>query len=128
MSIWWEGDPHRLALERAVVTANSNARFARAGNEIVFLESIVANGIVYDLRFTYPPDFPNSPIRVHLLRPSLPKSALIHRYVDGSLCLHGPGEWAPTHTGVWTRSRAIAWIGALVNFSRTGQWRPTPSR
>jgi len=123
---WVQRSPQRFHVELQVLQAAANGRFVRVANHLAWEEEVRAGGARFALRITYPEDFPFAAPRVFLLYPSLPVSVAVHRYVDGSLCLHGPDEWHPTNTGVWVRGRAIAWINALVEFSATGIWPAKP--
>ena len=119
---WAERNPARLDLEMMLLDATAHGRFVRVGQSIGFEEEIIHDGIKYALRIVFPDDYPYSPPRTHLLYPALPITATIHRFADGGLCLFGPDEWRPTQTALWVRNRAVAWIGALRNFSATGTW------
>lgn len=119
---WYERDPQRLAVEVELLRATSNGAFARAGNELVFEEDLYVDGVEFGIRILFPDNFPFAPPRAFLLRPDLPASVEVHRFVDGALCLHAEDEWTPRCTGLWIRNRAVAWVHALVTFSNTGHW------
>lgn len=119
---WAERDPGRLDLEMRLLGAAAHGRFVRVGQSVAYEEEVVHDGVRFGFRIVFPDDYPYSPPRTHLLRPPLPVTSEIHRFVDGALCLFGPDEWHPNQTGLWVRNRTVAWIGALRNFSQTGAW------
>ncbi len=119
---WAERDPARLQLEMKLLGTAANGRFVRVSGSLAYDEDVVAEGTRFGLRLVYPANFPFEPPRAHLRFPSLPVTAAVHRFVDGGLCLHGPDEWHPSQTGLWLRNRAIGWLAALLEYSRTGVW------
>lgn len=120
---WWRRDPRRLAIEREVVKNATSGRLGRLPDDsIVIDEDMVVAGIRFGLRIRYPETFPAECPVATLLYPELPVTAKAHRYTDGSLCLHAPGDWHPQRTALWLRNRAAAWMNALVVFSATGSW------
>lgn len=119
---WAERDPARLRLEMNLLAAAAHGRFVRVGGHVAFDEDLVAGGVQFGLRLVYPGAFPFEPPRAFLRFPALPVTSVVHRYQDGSLCLHGAHEWHPNQTGLWVRGRAIAWIHALCEYARSGVW------
>lgn len=124
---WAERYPWRLQLEMKLLSTAGNGRFVRVSGALAYDEEVVAQGTRFGLRLIYPDNFPFEPPRAHLLYPSLPITAQVHRFIDGGLCLHGAAEWHPTQTGLWLRNRAIAWVAALLQYSRTGVWPESPT-
>jgi hypothetical protein len=57
-----------------------------------FDEAFLIEGVVFEIRVVFTGSFPYEAPRVFLLRPALPSFVEVHRFNDGSLCLHGPGE------------------------------------
>ncbi len=87
-----------------------------------FDEAFLIEGVVFEIRVVFTGSFPYEAPRVFLLRPALPSFVEVHRFNDGSLCLHGPGEWTPLKTAAWIRTRALLWAHCIVEFSKTGVW------
>lgn len=63
---------------------------------------------------------------VRVLSPSLidpPKLSDVHRYKDGTLCLHLRGEWNPT---LFVAEKIISWVSEWLVFYEgwlvTGEW------
>lgn len=119
---WWRFDSQRFALEVDLLRRASNGSFGRIGEVLVFDEELLVDGLRFGIRILFPDNFPFAPPRAFLLRPELPASLDIHRFVDGGLCLHASDEWTPRCTGLWLRNRAAAWVHAVAEFSNTGEW------
>ncbi len=120
---WVAERPNLLRLEMELARGLTSGRIARDGATIVFEEEIRAHGVSFGYQIRYAPDHPFTAPTVLLLWPDLPKTREVHRFSDGSLCLHAEEEWLPTRTGaLWLRNRAVAWIVAVGDFSRTGVW------
>jgi hypothetical protein len=119
---WWMTNPQLLRIEMNLAHAATGGRVVRSGDTIYYEEQISADGVRFAYRMRYADDHPHSAPRVYLLHPELPHIAEIHRFSDGALCLFGAEEWHPTFTGLWVRNRVAAWVGALIQYSRTGVW------
>ena len=120
---WVSERPALFRAEQELTQRFTNGRIARDGQVIVFEEEVQVSGITFSYQIRYAADHPYSAPSVYLRWPELPKTAEVHRFRDGSLCLHGPEEWHPSHTAaLWLRNRVVAWIAALLSFSRTGVW------
>lgn len=122
MSTWWERNPRLLSTTMFLARTATNGRLVRAGNTLLFEEDIVAGGVVFGLRIRLSENHPFEPPRAYLAYPDLPVTVAIHRFTNGALCLHGEEEWHPNQTLLWLRNRAVSWIGALLIFTRTGEW------
>lgn len=125
----WTKTP-RFASEMTLLRQNTNAVMWRREpyGPVGFDEAFHIQGVVFAIRGVFTSSFPYEAPRVFLLRPALPSVLQIHRFSDGSLCLHGPGEWTPLKTALWIRTRALLWAHTVVKFALEGEWPELATR
>jgi ubiquitin-protein ligase len=121
-------DDGRATIEMRLLSEAGNVQFARHGDALVATETVRIGGVEFTYRIEFPPGYPYDAPRVFLLRPALPTSIEVHRFNNGALCLWGPDEWHPRHSGVWVRGRALAWVYNLILYADAGRWPGIGSR
>jgi hypothetical protein len=126
MTPWYRRFPQRLEAELSLLRATSKAVVRLDGETLVADEEIVIGRYRFGYRIVFPPDFPYSPPAFRLGYPKLPHIQDLHIFSDGSLCLLGVDEWAPTLTAAALRARAVLWCNCIVAYLSSGTFiQPT---
>jgi hypothetical protein len=125
---WHTVKPSILRRERQIVERNyPNFSLHNTGDGSLYWQGVVKTwqGKEYEIRLSYPANFPYKPIRAHVLNPNIKESR--HIYPDGHLCLFDKDDkaWNPNTTCVVVASWVSLWLHCYEVWTETGHW-PRP--
>ena len=124
---WYDLNPERLAIEKRLLARHHRGvqlQIEKARMHVV--KRIRGRYGTYVVQGTFADQHPYSPMQFKIVSPPL-KGTPPHRFPEGELCLHGPGEVGPETTAKIYLDWAQQWIQTYEDWLDGKTW-PTTNR
>jgi hypothetical protein len=107
---WYESNPERFEIEKRLLARHHRgSKLIIKDGEVKLAKRVATGRDTYDVEGIFACDHPYTPMSFYIRRPSL-RGGPPHRYGDGGLCLHNPGQAGPETTGKIFLDWTIQWI------------------
>jgi hypothetical protein len=122
---WYELNPGRFEIEKRLLARyHPGSKLVIEGGRVKVTRQVVTHRDTYVVEGKFADDHPYSDMRWRVLKPTI-RGSPPHRYDEGELCLHEPGETGPETTAKIYLDWATQWILTYERWRDGEQWPRT---
>ncbi len=122
---WYESNPERFEIEKRLLARHHRgSTLIIQGGEVKLAKRVTTQRGTYDVEGVFADGHPYTPMCFFIRYPRL-RGSPPHRYDDGRLCLHEPGQAGPETTAKVYLDWTIQWIRIYERWLDGTPWPET---